>query len=366
MNPKVSVTLNTVRGDESFRGRSVLGSIADDLARQTFRDFELVIVDGLHAERAGSLAGRYPFPIVHVPPKQSAMVRARRCAISAYKNTALALARGELVVPLDDGCTIDERFLERCWLAWDKDRVCLSALCDCVHDDGSPRAGAEHYDSRRIYLDESGRCVGPVGGNVMVPPMHGLTAFPLEAALEVNGYDEMFDGSRGLEDMDMGIRLQRAGYRIALSREHRAGLFKQGAWSEHVFGDNGGGDDNPVRDETFVKCSQTTLRVRLDERLAGQVRANDRPWTAAEWSRVAPRCMHLTHDNCCALFTDRKSPCPFVGHCADREHPGLRVLREAPPVFDLRTERLLLERGHIEALKGAAHMRPELRAGLPR
>ena len=36
---------------------------------------------------------------------------------------------------------------------------------------------------------------------------------PLDAAFNVNGYDELFDGDKSLEDADMGSRLYMAGYK---------------------------------------------------------------------------------------------------------------------------------------------------------
>lgn len=334
---RMSVVLNTVRGDEAFGGRSVLKSIADDLATQSVKDFEFIAVDGLHPHRHETFYEHgYPFRIMHVPPKDCAMVREKRCAISAYKNTGFAHARGELVLTIDDGCRLDPEFLSRCWKAWEERRGLLSALYVGVDANGAPIPDKGARDSRSVYLDADGRCLG--GGNPSTPPMHGFTAIPIQAIICVNGYDEMFDGSRGLEDIEMGIRLQKAGYKIMLDRAHTIELYPQGPWSEKVFGTNrlehgilaqGERVESLAVDSTNIKCCQTTLQIQLG---LGRPKANAQPWSAAEWGKVTPRCFLLTNENRCSL---NQHKCPHVGSCSDREHPGLAALKNEPPIFDM-------------------------------
>lgn len=328
VDKRITVMLNTARDDSAFKGRSILKTIADDLAKQTFKEFEFVAVDGVFADRPETFAEHtYPFRIVHVPPKETAMTREKRPAICAYKNTAIAYARGELLLTIDDGCILDPGYLQRCWTAWASDRNCLAALCHVVGDDGTPIPNYERNDSRHAFLDTRGLCLGPVGGNAHAPHGQGFMAFPLDAALTLNGYDEMFDGSRGLEDMDFGARLQRSGQRLLLDARHRVGLYVMRPWAAQHFAQEAG--------QGVIKCSQTTFRVRETK----EIRANTKPWTAAEWSFIAPRCRHLAGDNShCTLFGP-KNPCPYVGVCSDREHPALHIQRENPPVFDLRALR---------------------------
>lgn len=336
LKTKVSVTMNTVRSDDSYRGRPILKSVLADLQEQTFRDFEFIVVDGLHAERHRDLIGHeYPFRILHVPPKQTPMVKDRRCAIAAYKNTAIAHARGELIIPLDDGCKLYPGFLQAIVDEWDLRGNMLSTMYTVIQDTGEPLPGIVGIDTRSHFLGPDGRCVGPVNGNFMVPPMYGFATIPLRAALELNGYDEMYDGARGMEDIDMGWRLQRAGYRIALDTKHRIELYQQGQWSTKIFGENICGKGY---DDTVCHCNEQTIRIREPEIWGGHVRANSVPWGPEKWAKIAPRCYMLADSGDCNIY-GKGHPCPYVGRCSDVEHPSLKLIRENPPMFDMVEER---------------------------
>ena len=315
---RVTVMLNTVREPDAAGGACPLRTLADQLTAQTFpaADMELVAVDGLRSWRPDALSG-YPFRVVHVPPRDTPMVRTRRCAISAYKNTAIMHARGELLLTVDDCGIIGPEYVARSWAAWTERRECLSA---CHAPATGPEAGAVN-DSRVGYLGPDGRCVGPLSGNLGSPPMYGFAAFPLEAALAVNGYDELFDGSQGLEDVDMGYRLQQAGYRLALDKAHTFALIPQGGWSRRIFGD----DPDPL-----VKCCNHTIVYQRERAL---VRANEVPWPEEFWRKLTPRCHLLTAENRCGY---NGHPCPYLGKFSDVAHPGLKALRSEQPVFDLR------------------------------
>jgi glycosyltransferase involved in cell wall biosynthesis len=90
VNPKITVAVihNRIGGmDVLFSG----------LEAQTFRDFELVLVDSLYARRKGVLPPTH-FPITHVPGLN---VEGNVPICRAF-NTAMAYARGEIIVFLSD------------------------------------------------------------------------------------------------------------------------------------------------------------------------------------------------------------------------------------------------------------------------
>jgi hypothetical protein len=335
LDRRISVLMNTVRENEAFsiHPHDILAGPVEQVLKQTVspHEVEIIIVDGLHFERwpyfeaYHSSASTNGLRILHVPPKQSQMVKDKRCAISAYKNTALAHMRSPLAITIDDGAVLPATYLANVLEAWEERKEMLSSMCQILN-------GTEIIDSRQVFLESDGKVVGPIVGDARIPSMYGYAALPLEGVLAVNGYDEMYDGSRGIEDMDMGIRLQKAGYRIALDRTHTMQLLPHGAWSRKVFGQNicGNGGDN-----TCVKCCQTTINLRLSEILSGDVQANRRAWDDEKWSKVRPRCYLLSGNRCSLSW----QTCPYYGSFSDREHPGLQSLIDHPPIFDMTEER---------------------------
>lgn len=94
--PLVSVILPTMK----IGGLDV---VCSGLQGQTFRDFELIICDGIHKYRNPLIQGHiknYNFPIKHIEPigNYSFPLTNR----SRYYNTALIYAEGEIVLFIDD------------------------------------------------------------------------------------------------------------------------------------------------------------------------------------------------------------------------------------------------------------------------
>lgn len=93
MPPFLSVIVPTMR----VGGINIL---LDSLERQTFRDFELVLVDGLHAQRDVAVHryasdARMRNAIKHLAPSPNPFPN---CAFCAYANAGIAAARGEVLV----------------------------------------------------------------------------------------------------------------------------------------------------------------------------------------------------------------------------------------------------------------------------
>ena len=89
------------------RGRATpFQALFESLAAQTFRQFEVVIVDQNADDRVGAPSREgWPFPIVHVrTPAEAGLSRAR--------NAGLAKATGSIVLFPDDDCWYAPTFLE--------------------------------------------------------------------------------------------------------------------------------------------------------------------------------------------------------------------------------------------------------------
>lgn len=260
---KLSVVLNTARGDYPYVGASMAGvhlftPTLRSLAAQEEPIHELIIVDGVFdwSPRGclHELMVEARMEVRRLPPRSPLFPD--YVTICAAKNTGLAAATGDAVWFVDDGGEFPPhatRVLREMLEAG----AYPSALVH-YYEDGRPAPtdgakvstvdGPERYDpgasferlrahswdlygpaecvkdARIRELDR--RRVGAMraGGEWW----RGYTAAPRAELEAVGGYDETLDGTKSVEDCDMGLRMQRAHHKpVAVDRrfwciEHRA------------------------------------------------------------------------------------------------------------------------------------------------
>lgn len=209
---KLTVVLITKRSEPH------LDWALQSLRNQTFRDFEYIIVDGYYNRRKDEVAKLIKdmdisFPVLHIPDKASRWKGQRPC-ISNARNTALVFANGRYMVFADDCCKMRPNWLERHNQFLDKGYLVAGAWIGCQS------------------IDKNGNCVPGIYGpedrsNTVTRPAEvtntwlygGNMSFPLQAALDINGFDEMLDGEFGQDDTNFAIRLGRKGYKTIFDPE---------------------------------------------------------------------------------------------------------------------------------------------------
>jgi len=266
------------------------------LAAQTFRDFDLVVVDALHERRGEDYGGGAKstwrpemaafgggYPIRWLPfPDSSRWLDAGYYAISAPKNEAIAHADGELVVQLDDCCSFDAGYLDRCWRAHRRG-VCLASL-------------VEHRRGKTTTATDP-RLATMIGRRQPVDVSYGYLAFPREAALRVNGFDEGFDGAKTLEDADFTRRLRLAGYRIEIDKRHTVIEHEHGDVSPDAFG----GPGNVAKGDRSIKCNAVHQWIVSSREGEDRIAANRHRYTDAEWAFYQGGCpLYLGAGRCAA------------------------------------------------------------------
>ena len=89
----------------------------DSLSKQTFKDFEFILVDALHGQRESYDFSKLKFPIKHVPvhPNHRFWLDRKRWNVCGQLNTGILHAEGQLIVRVDDCSEFDEGFLQRFW-----------------------------------------------------------------------------------------------------------------------------------------------------------------------------------------------------------------------------------------------------------
>lgn len=210
----ISIVTCTARREPKFDW------LADSIWRSAnAKPIEWIVVDALlwtqGDERRQALlaAVKDRFPLHHLPPKPcrwqgpDRLTRSDHWALNNARNTGIIVANGERVVMLDDCCVVDQA-----WLAGHDQPMggvagsfftymtAVVRVGQVVEGDPGPYG----IDPRVISHPNPMRCNGAWG--------YGLnTSFPLAAAVQANGFDELYDGAAGSEDNDAGIRFERTG-----------------------------------------------------------------------------------------------------------------------------------------------------------
>ncbi len=249
----ISVITPTARDDYSILGQPDLHYLdltMKSLTKQTFKDFELVIVDALHDSRDYDFS-RLPFTVKHVPihPNHRFWLDRKRWGVCASLNTGIIHSEGELIVRIDDCSEFDSGYLERCWENY-LNGVFLLGMHIRYHAGKPARVNKDYmeegyeakysetfepeeraeflkklYGENGLVRDSRFPLVEARGGKMIAFRnwMYGYSSFSLESALKVNGFDENFDGDKSIEDQDFGNRLWMAGYKnmFLLDVEHQ-------------------------------------------------------------------------------------------------------------------------------------------------
>lgn len=212
------------------------------------------------AEMLDSLEG--PFALRRVEsPKRG---RAAAC------NAALAAARGEVAIVLDDDMRPVESFVEAHRAHHPEgSRRCVMGAVPVAVDAGSTLAARYVRDKFDRHLERLG---DPRHRELPRSFYSGNASLRVDVLREVGGFDESF-GVYGNEDVELGLRLRAAG--VALDYDPEAL-----AWQEY------GKDLRGLQRDTEQKGRTTVLLARAHPEVFGDLRLADpgdsgRPWLAA-------------------------------------------------------------------------------------
>jgi len=191
---------------------------------------QVIIVDGglwrgadaRRAQIAGIVNGRFPYE--HVEPKPCVWQGPHRLTQHEYfaaanaRNTAFALARGKHVAFADDLSVLMPGWLSGHYHAAEHGYVLCGMTTKHMNVSVDAHGMLAGFTPHPPGVDSRLRHVPPTGVvDCGADWLYGGTfSVPLEAALTVNGQDEMHD-SIGGEDYDFGIRLGRAGFKVRIN-----------------------------------------------------------------------------------------------------------------------------------------------------
>lgn len=154
--------------------------------------------------------------ITHIPPKPSRWQGPARLTKSDYfalanaRNTGLIVARGQRIIALDDCSVVDRGWLTG-HLGWPDDVLVAGSFF--TYKTAIVKDGVVQGGDQGAYGPDPRQAQAPTPGRTNGGWMYGLSSsYPVEAAVRVNGSDELYDSQGGSEDCDFGVRMERAGF----------------------------------------------------------------------------------------------------------------------------------------------------------
>jgi glycosyltransferase involved in cell wall biosynthesis len=234
---KISIIVTTVR----LGGLDVL---VDGLDNQTFKDWELVLVDDYYPQRKEVLISKWLDrglslnQLKYIPPRK---ILNYYDACNAC-NTALEHVTGELVVQFTDYLWPSPTCLEKHWDIYTRfpghsmmgyiDRYPFPQAKDLegkeedlyystFKNEWSINIAIPYFNNvMPLYQERKGHYVGEELEEGLYELTGSLFYFGLNESIplaildELNGWDERYDGARGSADVDIGIRANMLGHKF--------------------------------------------------------------------------------------------------------------------------------------------------------
>lgn len=259
-SPAVSVIIPT------HQRRDALRAALESLARQSIDPGEYEVVVSVDASTDGTVemieALDVPYELSQVSPQGRG--RAGAC------NAALAVARGEVTIVLDDDMRVVPEFVARHRSHHPQgSRCCVLGAVPVELEEGSPHAARYVKDKFDLHLS---RLSDP--DHLALPRSFftGNASLRTEVMREVGGFDTSF-GIYGNEDVELALRLRKTGVELGYDPEALA-------WQTYDKDLGGLQRDTLAKGRTTVQLARSHPEVFGDLRLAAPYDGS-RPWLAA-------------------------------------------------------------------------------------
>lgn len=338
----MSVILPTARGDYpiiKLPNVHVLKPTIESLKSQTFKDFEFIVVDALYHLRPKLFQGEpfysdvLPFPIKHIPIHQNHRfwMDNKRWNLAGTLNTGIIHSIGELLVIINDCSEFDSGYLQKFWNGYQNGYISLamsiryeadSRFSSDIENQGRDDVLRKIYGKNGLIRDPRYEHVKNSGGRSVISYFdwyYGYNSVPIDAALKINGYDELFDGDESLVDVDFGSRLEMVGYnKFLLNIDHQVVEHNNYTISEDLVN----------KDTKHIKCNYA---IFLLNRVKNRWRANFDKLTDKDIQFIGSDSFNL-------------SPCKIPNYYDDDGRGRLFELwLSHQPIFDLKEERKKIE-----------------------
>src|SRR5437867_1657728 len=182
--PRVSVVIPV------YNGERYLGETIQSVLDQTYRHFEVIVVDDGSTDGSAAVAKRFGEAVRYVSRPNGGVCKAR--------NTGMAAARGSYLAFLDqDDLWLPEKLaVQVAYLESHREVGAVYCQCGVI---GKAKRGSTLYYAGPVKNDVVGIMKGPY-------LLMTATMFRTELLRKIGGFDEAFGGA-GYEDGDLTLRL---------------------------------------------------------------------------------------------------------------------------------------------------------------
>jgi glycosyltransferase involved in cell wall biosynthesis len=183
-----------------YDAETTVGAAISSARWQTYRDFEVVVVDDGSSDASGAIAASFPEPV--------RVVQQENAGVAAARNRGLAEARGELIAFCDADDVLLPRHLEALVEAYDREGGGGIATSNCYWlFPGGIHPARTRYKGRFPRPERQRRAI--LEQNFVST----MSLFPKALAEEIGSFDAELEVA---EDWDFWLRAIYAGKRIAL------------------------------------------------------------------------------------------------------------------------------------------------------
>jgi glycosyltransferase involved in cell wall biosynthesis len=193
----------------AFDAEATLGAAISSALWQSYRDFEVVVVDDGSGDATGAIAASFPRPV--------RVERQENAGVAAARNRGVAEAQGELIAFCDADDVLLPQHLEALVAVYDRHGGIATSNCYWLFPGG--------IDATRTRY--KGRFASPGRQRLAILEQNfvsTMSLFPKALVEQVGGFDEELEVA---EDWDFWLRAIYAGHRVALQPKPLA-LYRRG------------------------------------------------------------------------------------------------------------------------------------------
>lgn len=200
-----------------------LDSLYIQLKECEFTDYEVLIVDSMVNNRALCHGHRIISPKLCAWSGDYKITSRDYFSAANARNSAIIAARGSHIVFSDDVSVLANGFVKRHIEAYEKQIVMAGiqhkARNLIVEKGDIVSIGKSNTDSREDMIKLLSLSRGLIEAPDPAWTYGNNLSLPIRIAEKINGFDEIYDGQYGVEDCDLGIRINNSGEKVYINSE---------------------------------------------------------------------------------------------------------------------------------------------------